>query len=531
VIRENNELHFVFEYMELNVYEAMKGRSKHFSETSVRNMMFQILQGLHFMHRHGFFHRDIKPENILIRDTTVKLADFGLAREVRSRPPYTDYVSTRWYRAPEILLRSKYYNSPIDVFACGCILAELLTLRPLFPGASEADQIHKILAVLGSPTATHWPEGVRLAGQVGLRLPAYTPVPLSRVVPGASPEALQLLQDTLALDPARRPTCGQALQYPFFMQGIQVPRGPVPPGTFPGVHASSGPEAPSAPSYSVGGTMGAAGTVTLEGIEAGGLMAAGPEPRRVPAAAPAAASSSGLSQGRHQAAAPAPAAANMDLDSTEALLASFGLGGGGGRGIGASTSAAPDRARDAPYKAAGRTAGSGTASGGHRQRAAEAAPAPAADDDEIGRLLAAVGGGAAVAGTSGLGGRAGAPASSREDGLGGPAWGAPQPRRARASSPLGAAAGSGGDVEALLSSLLSGGPGGGSAVGGSDVGPAPRRGVRDGMEPGGTSRLSAGPSAAEAAATGASSARDSDRRRRGGRRGFGEAGRGIMGGL
>ncbi|KAA0177823.1 hypothetical protein FNF27_00994 [Cafeteria roenbergensis] len=223
VIRENNELHFVFEFMELNVYEAMKGRAKHFSETTVRNMMFQIFQGLHFMHRHGFFHRDIKPENILIRDNIVKLADFGLAREVRSRPPYTDYVSTRWYRAPEILLRSRYYNSPIDVFACGCILAELLTLRPLFPGASEAEQILKICAILGTPSSSHWPEGVRLASQVGIRLPAYPPVPLSRVVPGASPEALQLLQDTLALDPSRRPTCGQALQYPFFMQGIQLP--------------------------------------------------------------------------------------------------------------------------------------------------------------------------------------------------------------------------------------------------------------------------------------------------------------------
>ncbi|KAA0156449.1 hypothetical protein FNF29_01240 [Cafeteria roenbergensis] len=267
VIRENNELHFVFEFMELNVYEAMKGRAKHFSETTVRNMMFQIFQGLHFMHRHGFFHRDIKPENILIRDNIVKLADFGLAREVRSRPPYTDYVSTRWYRAPEILLRSRYYNSPIDVFACGCILAELLTLRPLFPGASEAEQILKICAILGTPSSSHWPEGVRLASQVGIRLPAYPPVPLSRVVPGASPEALQLLQDTLALDPSRRPTCGQALQYPFFMQGIQVPRGPSPPGSFPGTALSSGPAAPKGPSYASGGTMGAPGVVTLPGSD------------------------------------------------------------------------------------------------------------------------------------------------------------------------------------------------------------------------------------------------------------------------
>jgi serine/threonine protein kinase len=83
----------------------------------------------------GFFHRDMKPENIMCNGTElVKIADFGLAREIRSRPPFTDYVSTRWYRAPEILLRSTSYNSPIDLWALGCIMAELYMLRPLFPG-------------------------------------------------------------------------------------------------------------------------------------------------------------------------------------------------------------------------------------------------------------------------------------------------------------------------------------------------------------------------------------------------------------
>ena len=97
VIRENEELFFVFEYMEANLYEVMKGRDKPIPEARVRNLMYQMQQGLAFMHKHGFFHRDIKPENMLIKGETVKLADFGLAREIRSRPPYTDYVSTRWY--------------------------------------------------------------------------------------------------------------------------------------------------------------------------------------------------------------------------------------------------------------------------------------------------------------------------------------------------------------------------------------------------------------------------------------------------
>lgn len=100
------------------------------------------------MHKNGFFHRDLKPENILIQSNPnqysihkyiVKICDFGLARETRSAPPYTDYVSTRWYRAPEILLKSTHYNSPVDIFALGCIMAELYLLRPLFAGNNEID--------------------------------------------------------------------------------------------------------------------------------------------------------------------------------------------------------------------------------------------------------------------------------------------------------------------------------------------------------------------------------------------------------
>ena len=118
VIRENDTLYFVFEYMKENLYQLMKERyesgDKTFPEHMIRTMMYQVLQGLAFMHKHGYFHRDMKPENLLcMGPELVKIADFGLAREIRSRPPYTDYVSTRWYRAPEVLLRSTMYSAPI----------------------------------------------------------------------------------------------------------------------------------------------------------------------------------------------------------------------------------------------------------------------------------------------------------------------------------------------------------------------------------------------------------------------------------
>jgi protein kinase len=98
-----------------------------------------MVRRVEYLHNLNFIHRDMKPENMLVKGDSVKIADFGLAREIRSRPPFTDYVSTRWYRAPEILLRSTNYNSPVDIFACGAIMAELFLLRPLFPGNNETD--------------------------------------------------------------------------------------------------------------------------------------------------------------------------------------------------------------------------------------------------------------------------------------------------------------------------------------------------------------------------------------------------------
>ncbi|NXM51100.1 ICK kinase, partial [Gymnorhina tibicen] len=220
VIRENDHLYFVFEYMKENLYQLMKERNKLFPESTVRNIMYQILQGLAFIHKHGFFHRDLKPENLLcMGPELVKIADFGLAREIRSRPPYTDYVSTRWYRAPEVLLRSTCYSSPIDIWAVGCIMAEVYTLRPLFPGASEIDTIFKICQVLGTPKKNDWPEGYQLSASMNFRWPQCVPNNLKTLIPNASSEAVQLMRDMLQWDPKKRPTATQALRYSYFQVG------------------------------------------------------------------------------------------------------------------------------------------------------------------------------------------------------------------------------------------------------------------------------------------------------------------------
>ncbi|XP_013870081.1 serine/threonine-protein kinase ICK isoform X2 [Austrofundulus limnaeus] len=220
VIRENDHLYFIFEYMKENLYQLMKDRTRLFPESAVRNIMFQILQGLAFIHKHGFFHRDMKPENLLcMGPELVKIADFGLARETRSRPPYTDYVSTRWYRAPEVLLRSTSYSSPIDQWAVGCIMAELYTLRPLFPGSSEVDTIFKICQVLGTPKKTDWPEGYQLASAMNFRWPQCVPNNLKTLIPNASPEAIHLMIDLLQWDPRKRPASAQALRNPYFHVG------------------------------------------------------------------------------------------------------------------------------------------------------------------------------------------------------------------------------------------------------------------------------------------------------------------------
>lgn len=224
VIRERDQLFFIFEYMEYNLYQVMKDKEKPFSESKIRNWCHQVLLALAYMHSHGYFHRDLKPENLLVTRDVVKVADFGLAREVYSRPPFTDYVSTRWYRAPEVLLQASSYNAAIDMWALGAIMAELFTLSPLFPGESETDELYKICSVIGTPNNQTWPEGLQLANSLRFNFPECPQTYLSDIIPGASAEAIDLISALCSWDPCQRPTAIEALKHPFFQINSCIPK-------------------------------------------------------------------------------------------------------------------------------------------------------------------------------------------------------------------------------------------------------------------------------------------------------------------
>mmetsp|Transcript_8193 Transcript_8193/g.30291 ORF Transcript_8193/g.30291 Transcript_8193/m.30291 type:complete len:347 (-) Transcript_8193:121-1161(-) len=222
VVRENNVLYLVFEHMSQNLYQLLQDETK-MSESMIRSLIYQVLQGLKYLHQNGYFHRDMKPENILIQSGVAKLADFGLAKYIRSKPPFTEYVSTRWYRSMEVTLSGGHYNSPIDVWAMGAIMAELYTGRPLFPGKNTMDQIVKICKVRGSPTNENWAEGLKIASQRGFQFPKFDPQSLKELIPNASPEALDLIDQMLQVDPRKRPTAAAALNHRFFKVGIIKP--------------------------------------------------------------------------------------------------------------------------------------------------------------------------------------------------------------------------------------------------------------------------------------------------------------------
>jgi serine/threonine protein kinase len=217
-IKKTGTLNLVFEYMKTDLLELMKEQEPRIlNEEQIRDIMYQTLLGLSFMHKYGFFHRDMKPENLLLNGKKIKIADFGLAREIRSVPPYTEYVSTRYYRAPECILQFTNYNSPIDIWGLGCIMAEMyLHPQPLFCGSNEKEVLFKICSVLGTPTYDTWNDGIQQANIVGIKFPTNPGIDLEKIITGASSEAIDLIKQMLQWDPNKRATAKALLKHPFF---------------------------------------------------------------------------------------------------------------------------------------------------------------------------------------------------------------------------------------------------------------------------------------------------------------------------
>ncbi|KAH8945248.1 hypothetical protein BDL97_12G031200 [Sphagnum fallax] len=161
VVHSEKRLYLVFEYLDLDLKKHMDTCPDLAKDPRlIKTYLYQILQGVAYCHSHRVLHRDLKPQNLLIdrRTNALKLADFGLARAfgipVRT---FTHEVVTLWYRAPEILLGSRHYSTPVDVWSVGCIFAEMVNQRPLFPGDSEIDELFKIFRTLGTPNEETWP--------------------------------------------------------------------------------------------------------------------------------------------------------------------------------------------------------------------------------------------------------------------------------------------------------------------------------------------------------------------------------------
>uniref|UniRef100_A0A8C7J8R1 Cyclin dependent kinase like 3 n=1 Tax=Oncorhynchus kisutch TaxID=8019 RepID=A0A8C7J8R1_ONCKI len=151
VFRFKKRLYVVFEYIDRTVLEDLERYPRGLDSKRLRKYMFQILRAMDYLHTSNIIHRDVKPENVLVSNSgVVKLCDFGFARTLApTGEPLTDYVATRWYRAPELLVADNTYSKPVDVWAIGCLIIEMATSNAFLTGTSDLDQVHKIVSKVG----------------------------------------------------------------------------------------------------------------------------------------------------------------------------------------------------------------------------------------------------------------------------------------------------------------------------------------------------------------------------------------------
>jgi len=224
VIHTEKKLTLVFEYLDQDLKKMLDETDGDagLPDLDLKVLLRQLLLGVAFCHDRRVLHRDLKPQNLLINKNNLelKLADFGLARAfgipVRS---YTHEVVTLWYRAPDVLMGSRKYSTPVDLWSVGCIFGEMSAGKPLFPGTSDADQLVRIFQIIGNPTEENWPSLVDLPDYKE----PYPPLEgkgLAHCVPKLKddPHGLDLLERMMRFEPSRRITAKDALQHPYFTQ-------------------------------------------------------------------------------------------------------------------------------------------------------------------------------------------------------------------------------------------------------------------------------------------------------------------------
>uniref|UniRef100_A0A6Q2YBM9 cyclin-dependent kinase n=1 Tax=Esox lucius TaxID=8010 RepID=A0A6Q2YBM9_ESOLU len=219
IIHTERSLTLVFEYLDSDLKQYLDNCGNLMSMNNVKIFMFQLLRGLSYCHKRKILHRDLKPQNLLINDKgELKLADFGLAR-AKSVPTktYSNEVVTLWYRPPEVLLGTTEYSTPIDMWGVGCILFEMATGRPMFPGSTVKEELHLVFRLLGTPTEESWP-GISNNDEFrSYMFPQYRPQQLINHVPRLDTEGIDMLTALLLYDTRARNSAEASLRHPYFL--------------------------------------------------------------------------------------------------------------------------------------------------------------------------------------------------------------------------------------------------------------------------------------------------------------------------
>ncbi|XP_065051886.1 cyclin-dependent kinase-like 4 [Rhopilema esculentum] len=217
VFRRKRKLHLVFEYCDHTVLNELEARPNGLEDKAIKEILYQILKAVKYCHEHNCIHRDVKPENILVtKEGIIKLCDFGFARHLVPGEAFTDYVATRWYRAPELLVGDLQYGTPVDVWSIGCVFAELISGQALWPGRSDVDQLYLIKKNLGELIPRHIQIFSNNQFFYGIPVPEPDRMePLESKFRGTSSEALSFMKGCLVMEPSSRLSCAQLLDHPY----------------------------------------------------------------------------------------------------------------------------------------------------------------------------------------------------------------------------------------------------------------------------------------------------------------------------